>query len=55
VALTFVEVTCGAYSGCARQSGGDVYSWGVNQQSEVGDGTTTQRLSPVKVLMPMAP
>ena len=28
---------------------GKVYTWGYNEYGELGDGTTTQRLSPVQI------
>ena len=31
------------------QTGGDVWAWGGNWNGELGDGTTTDRLSPVQV------
>jgi alpha-tubulin suppressor-like RCC1 family protein len=36
----------------AAGSDGKVYAWGVNNYSELGDGTTTDRTSPVAVSLP---
>jgi len=38
--------------GCAVTSGGVAYCWGANTSGSVGDGSTSQRLTPVEVLRP---
>ncbi|HWZ91874.1 MAG TPA: hypothetical protein VNW92_23585 [Polyangiaceae bacterium] len=44
------EVTASMWSTCARSTTGNVYCWGDNSGAEIGDGTKTNRLSPVLVL-----
>ena len=39
----------GVYHTCALVTANAVYCWGVNTSMQLGDGTTTQRLSPVAV------
>ena len=48
--LTFTNVTLGNLHGCALLAGtGVAYCWGRNSNGAVGDGTTTDRTSPVPV------
>lgn len=42
----------GGYHTCAVVSGGGMRCWGYNGYSAIGDGTTTQRLTPVTVTAP---
>jgi alpha-tubulin suppressor-like RCC1 family protein len=50
-ALTGVQaLTLNGHHSCALVSGGEVRCWGDNGYGQLGDGTTTQRLSPVPVL-----
>lgn len=42
----------GHFHSCAEGSDGNVYCWGYNVVGQLGDGTTTNRLSPVKVSAP---
>ena len=46
---TVVAEATGAYHSCAVTSSGAVQCWGGNQYGQLGDGTTTQRLTPVAV------
>ncbi len=45
-----VEVESGALSSCARTAGGEVWCWGDNSDGQLGDGTTTDRATAVRVL-----
>ena len=44
-----IKVAIGEASSCALTSGGAVWCWGDNSLGAVGDGTTTNRLSPTQV------
>ena len=46
---SFTTVTAGAEFSCALNTGGSAYCWGDNQYGQLGDGSTTDRLSPVAV------
>ena len=45
-----VKVSLGRDHACAVLVNGDLYCWGSNTYGQVGDGTTTQRNTPVKIL-----
>ena len=49
--LTFAHsyVSQGDHHGCALTATGGVVCWGYNERGQVGDGTTTNRLTPVQV------
>lgn len=46
---TFIQLAVGADSACAVTGLGTVYCWGDNSHGQLGDGTTTNRLTPVPV------
>ena len=43
------QIANGESHGVARKSDGAVWAWGLNNQGQVGDGTTTNRCAPVQV------
>jgi alpha-tubulin suppressor-like RCC1 family protein len=47
---TIVQISAGTNTSFALDSDGKVYSWGRNNYGQLGDGTTTQRNSPVAVV-----
>lgn len=44
-----VQIAAGAAHSIALDASGAVWTWGANDKGQLGDGSTTQRLSPVKV------
>lgn len=42
-------VSCGYYTSYALKTDGTLWSWGMNNYGQIGDGTTTNRSSPVQV------
>jgi alpha-tubulin suppressor-like RCC1 family protein len=51
-AVFFGEVTTGANHSCATAGVGQAYCWGDNAFGQIGDGTTTDRPTPVAVSQP---
>lgn len=49
VGVTFAYVSAGSVHNCALDGGGQTWCWGRNNFNQVGDGTSTQRNSPVAV------
>jgi alpha-tubulin suppressor-like RCC1 family protein len=45
-----VEVDAGSFHTCALHESGDVLCWGRNDHGQLGDGTTTRRLTPQPVV-----
>ncbi|MBK8077313.1 MAG: fibronectin type III domain-containing protein [Kineosporiaceae bacterium] len=46
---TWSRVAAGGNSACATRTDGTLWCWGLNSHGQLGDGTTTQRTSPVQV------
>ncbi|MCH2546957.1 MAG: hypothetical protein MK052_05055 [Alphaproteobacteria bacterium] len=51
--VLFTQYTTEDDHTCALADSGDVYCWGDNTYGRLGDGTTTARLIPTKVTMPV--
>ncbi|BDR53582.1 hypothetical protein KIM372_14890 [Bombiscardovia nodaiensis] len=49
---TWVAISAGYVQSLALDSDGHIYSWGNNQYGELGDGTNTDKHSPVRVVDP---
>ncbi|MCE9558664.1 MAG: hypothetical protein K8R88_06905 [Armatimonadetes bacterium] len=45
-------IACAEYSSYAVKSDGTLWAWGSNNRGQLGDGTTTRRLTPVQVPVP---
>ncbi|MBI0063402.1 MULTISPECIES: RCC1 domain-containing protein [Bifidobacterium] len=50
--FTYTQVSAGVYYSLALGSDGNAYAWGENDKGQIGDGTTTRRTTPVKVMSP---
>ena len=48
--VSFAAVRVGGEHTCGVTAGGAAYCWGYNGYGELGDGTTTNRLTPVRVV-----
>src|SRR2546422_757831 len=48
--VSFAAVTAGAVHPCGVTAAGPAYCWGRNVEGQLGDGTTTDRLTPVRVV-----
>jgi alpha-tubulin suppressor-like RCC1 family protein len=47
--IVFSSITSGAFHTCAISTAGPTYCWGDNSSGQLGDGTTTDRVSPTLV------
>lgn len=47
--LSFRQISAGFFTTCGVTMGNLAYCWGTNELGEVGDGTTTERLTPTLV------
>jgi len=50
--LSFVSITTGCEFACGVTTSKDVYCWGWNASGQLGDGTTTDAATPVRVVVP---
>ncbi|WP_339346661.1 InlB B-repeat-containing protein [Bifidobacterium apis] len=50
--FTYLQVSAGAFHSLALGSDGNAYAWGRNDYGRLGDGTTTEQHSPVRVKTP---
>ena len=50
--LAYVQVSAGDRHSLALGSDGNAYTWGLNSNGQLGDGTTTRRTTPVMVKQP---
>ncbi len=50
--FTYVQVSAGDLYSLALGSDGNAYAWGNNNRGQLGDGTTSQRTTPVRVRTP---
>jgi alpha-tubulin suppressor-like RCC1 family protein len=48
--LGFVAVRAGEAHACGVTPSGDIYCWGLNDHGQLGDGTTTDRSAPLRVV-----
>ncbi|MCE9558663.1 MAG: hypothetical protein K8R88_06900 [Armatimonadetes bacterium] len=46
------SIACGEYSSYAVKNDGTLWAWGANNRGQLGDGTTTRRLTPVQIMIP---
>ena len=51
--LQFGDVSTGYYHACGLTTDGQVYCWGANFDGQLGDGTTTDQLTPTPVADPL--
>jgi len=48
--VTFAAVRANEYHTCGVTAAGAAYCWGQNGSGQLGDGTTINRLTPVRVV-----
>jgi alpha-tubulin suppressor-like RCC1 family protein len=51
----FAALAVGAYHNCAITTDLELYCWGLNEDGQVGDGSTTDRATPVEITNPGSP
>lgn len=51
--LRFAQLSAGGGNTCGKTPAGVAYCWGSNIYGRLGDGTTEDRLEPVRVADPM--
>jgi alpha-tubulin suppressor-like RCC1 family protein len=51
--LNFIRLTVGGGHACGIIQSGALYCWGLNSFGQVGDGTQTSRVTPVRVGSPL--
>jgi alpha-tubulin suppressor-like RCC1 family protein len=51
--LSLNRVTAGGFHTCAEATNNRAYGWGKNLSGQLGDGTTTYRLTPTTVEDPL--
>ena len=49
--VIFAQTSAGGAHTCGATTTGDAYCWGFNGNGQVGDGTTTNRLTPARVVL----
>ena len=49
-----VQQICAGENHVIARSGGDLFSWGLNQHGQLGDGSTIDRLQPVLIDLPLS-
>lgn len=49
---TFKAISVGGYHSLALASDGSVFAWGSNGHGQLGDGSTTERITPVEISVP---
>ena len=45
----FIDIACGDWHSLALDSNGNIWSFGLNDKGQLGDGTTKTKLTPVKI------